>query len=337
MNTLPPPVGDPWSGRWPALARWVGTSPAHPLRSDYEGSIGQDIMLSILNDMMQDLDDAGLERLPSKRKRFARASTFEECMDARNEVLVADKLLLAGVGFEFLPEGGRPQPDIALLDMPLRLEITSRWTTQLSHLQAALEQDLAGSGFSVVISCSESPVRILPGEQRRIRDKVRVLVDAGEPFEFDECIGSWRFRQSCLRLRLAGTPAGTRDAAVVDWQITGAALSDHLGDVETLICDKLTDEAKSRQATDGPTMLIVEGSRAGQAWIRSDQVWKGVVHKLLQDADTKFVALGLMFVDNVNPDVRFYAAVHRGCPAESAAAVEAVEAAILTPTPGRRA
>jgi hypothetical protein len=324
-------AADPWSERWPALAEWIGHRPTHPLRHNYEGTEGQDAMLTILDGIMQDLDEAELERLQSKRNRFAAVSTFEECMDQRTELLVADMLLRADVRFEFLAEGGKPQPDIQLLDTPLRLEITSRWTTQFGQLQDELEADLAGAGFEITFRCAEHPVRILESERRRIREEIQARVAEGEPFEFTELIGTWRFRQSCLMLKISGTPSGTT-ASRADIQVTGAVLTDHLNDVELLICDKLTDEAKNRQAEARPTMLIVEAARAGIGWIRSDEVWKRRLPTLLEEADTKFVALGLMFIDNVAPDVRFFTAVRPECPEDCRTAIAEVEAAMLKPT-----
>src|SRR5690606_14307847 len=253
--------------------------------------------------LLRDVQQAAPNRLNSKRKKFASAKTMQECLEQRVELLVMIHLAKAGIASEFLPEGKQPQPDIALLDPlmgGLRIEVTSRWTTQLEELREELEADLEGAGYQVDIRCDAAPVRISDAERQGIRAKVASLVAAGGAFRLVEQLDVGYPELTVINMEVIGVPVQDSPEGTGEWvsyQVTGAELTDHMREVETRIADKLIDPAKNQQALAAPTVLLVEASRTGLAWIRSDSVWQGQLQTLLKNTETAFVAVGVIFAD----------------------------------------
>jgi hypothetical protein len=163
-------------------------------------------------------------------------------------------LLRAGIPFEFIAEDGTPQPDIQLIDEELRIEVTVRRMPQIENLRDEIEADLAGTGYQIEMQCAENPVRVTEPERLRLRSRIKDLVTVGAPFQVTEMIesGSRRLQQSSLTLQISGRPSGSEGWVTWDIALTGADLTNHMQDIDTFIRDKLTDEAKNKQAEAAP-------------------------------------------------------------------------------------
>lgn len=322
--------------RWPTLTEWTRRNPNHPLRV-LRGKPSRAVLLDVWEQLLCDLQQANPARLASKRKNFSSANTIEECLQQRAEFLVATHLTKAEIAYEFLPEGGVPQPDIALLNPAtsgLRIEVTSRQTPSLEELRDELDMDLEGAGYQVEIQCEVAPVRISDAERESIRANVRGQATTGKPFRIVEGL-KIGYPPVTVDMVISGVPAKDSPEEAGEWvtyEVAGAELTDHMREVEMRIVGKLTEDAKNRQAAAAPTLLLVEASRTGLASIRPDWVWEGKLQSLLGKANTNFVAIGVLFADQASLEAR--AVVVRGadCPSNVVAAIDQVREA-FRPTP----
>lgn len=315
---------------WPRLDDWAGSKPKHPLRSDYEGLPGQRAALSVLEDVIVDLEAAGPPGLGGKRKQLKTASSWQDCLDIRTELLVAAKLLAAGIPFVFLPTTGSPQPDIEINSGALRLEVTNRWVPGRSSLEETLEAQLKGTGFTIGILCSTEPARITDDQRGQICDAVAAQVATGTAFTLEEDVVGTGGRTATLTI--TGTP-GPAGAELVTWEVASAELTDHMADVEAYLRNKLTDIQKNAQAQAAATVLIIEASRTGNGWVRPDWVWDRKLQALLDSTVSNFVGLVVVFTDLVSRDLRAISAADASATPAIQTIIGEVQAALATPHP----
>ncbi|MFJ3893830.1 hypothetical protein [Streptomyces sp. NPDC090083] len=74
---------------------------------------------------------------------------------------------------------------------------------------------------------------------------------------------------------------------------TGGTLDGPFQDLEKQVLEVLNDRQKIRQAESLPTILLVEASRSGLAWMRSQQIWATRLAARLPDS-TPFRGVGVM-------------------------------------------
>jgi hypothetical protein len=85
----------------------------------------------------------------------------------------------------------------------------------------------------------------------------------------------------------------------------------------------LSNEQKIRQAQSVPTILLVEASRTGLAWMRPQRTWATRLAEQLP-AETPFRGIGLMISSLDSPDVSLSIGVHSNISPRDAFAIEAL-------------
>lgn len=259
---------------FPALALWLsaGTVSDHPL---VQGVI-PGWFLGALNEILQSLENVHPLRVSQKREAFRGLRSFSALLELRAELLAASLLARAGLQFEFAAD----HPDLVLPGAAGGIEVGTRALDSPRALHEELELRMADQvGLIVVLSFDNRPLKLGLERVNRIVEMVA---------------GRRHSEPTTLRFEDAGlTVSITTETGFENAQILinfGATLTDHLAEVEREIDNKIAE--KRRQAKRMPTMLLLDFSRVGMAWLRPGSVWLPVLRSKL-DAEP-FAGLGLM-------------------------------------------
>jgi hypothetical protein len=263
--------------RHPALSKWIDSRAGHPLADPQLLPAFVDSYEHIVAPLVK----AAPRKLATRRKAFRAASTLDDLLEQRAELLIAALLLDAGL----LDAFGDPHPDLVCCSGALGLEVGTRWKDDVRLLHDRLEDRLTRDGHDITVHLefSEKPLAI--GEQGLSRIVERVAVAA---WSLDEA-QSMRFEGAALRVDL--TPATPGEGARVVWA-TGFELDGHMAEAQREIANIL--QRKEHQARSMDTILLIDISRVGQSWLRPPANWQRALDAVLAPSDA-FAGLGVFF------------------------------------------
>lgn len=262
----------------PVLTRWLaGAHAGHPLmRPEMPGWF-----LDTLELIVAPVDAADPLRLPTKIKAFRTLTTDTELLEQRAELLIGSMLARGGIRFEF----GKDHPDYVLGDQALGIEVGSRALDGPWALHDRLEELLAASGSDVFVQLSfdDRPLKLGAVRIEEIAQKI-----AAHPMNQPaQSIWFGDVGLSAQLTRDAGIPVSR--VAVTFAGGLGLDLTAHMGEVEREIQNKA--EEKARQAGKMPTIVLLDMSRTGWAWMRGPQAMIPALEKILPS--TPFAGLGV--------------------------------------------
>lgn|GEM_PF-2061516 len=300
------------------LAKWLTSADAaHPLlRPEMPGWF-----LDTLERILAPIDAASPVRLPTKVKAFRTLTTDTELLEQRAELLIGSMMARGGVSFEF----GKDHPDYVLGGGALGIEVGSRALDGPWALHDRLEERLAAGDDNVFVHLSfdDRPLKLGAARIVEIADEI-----AGH--QMSEAAETLRFSDAGLTVQLtrgAATPASR--VAVTFAGGLGLNLSAHMADVEREIANKAAE--KARQAGKMPTIVLLDMSRTGWAWMRGPQ---GMIPALRQTlSSTPFAGLGVFFtsLDQAEP-MQLHLALASPVPPDLAPVIEHAAAALnVTP------
>jgi hypothetical protein len=187
--------------------------------------------------------------------------------------------------FEF---GGDAAPDIACFtDPPFHIEVTSRARDDVRALHDQLQRTLIPRGVHVTLTM---PRRLaIPAlVRKRVCDGIVAEIDVSDGrsrVTLEDLDGIARIEESA-----DGTTQVTLDI--------GASLTDHMAEVDRALLEVVA--RKTQQAERGGwsrnTLLLIDASRLGMAWLRPEAVWNGLLSLSPLDwSSTPFAGIGLIF------------------------------------------
>jgi hypothetical protein len=227
------------------------------------------------------IDAAEPLRLPTKVKAFRTLTTDKELLEQRAELLVGSMLARAGVSFEF----GKDHPDYVLGNQKLGIEVGSRALDGPWALHDRLEELLGASGSDIFaqLSFDDRPLKLGAARIEQIAQQVasHTMSQPTDSMRFDDVGVSVRLTRGAVTtgIRVAVTFAGG----------LGLELTAHMADVEREIQNKAME--KARQAGKMPTIVLVDISRTGWAWMRGPEAMVPALQKILPS--TPFAGLGV--------------------------------------------
>ena len=190
-------------------------------------------------------------------------------------------LARGGVPFEF----GKDYPDYVLGDQALGIEVGSRALDGPWALHDRLEELLAASGsdVSVQLSFDDRPLKLGATRIDEIAEAIasHPMSQPAESMRFDDVGLS---AQLTLGAGHSCQPGGSHLRRGL-----GLNLTAHMADVEREIENKAKE--KARQADKMPTIVLLDMSRTGWAWMRGPQAMIPALQKILPA--TPFAGLGV--------------------------------------------
>jgi hypothetical protein len=282
-------------------------------------------VLTAYNDIIGILESRQPLRLESERADFRRASTDDALLIVRAELVAGAKLARAGVDFEFGKRGGVPLPDLILTGRDLAIEVKARRLDGFADLYEELNAALVQIDAPVIVHvlCDEQPLAMKPEARARVVNHTIERVQCGQRGTAEMSIPQpWASRPRLVIavqiVELERPPTGRRVITSTCGTLTG-----HFQDLEKEVLVALSNEQKIRQAQSVPTILLVEASRTGLAWMRPQRTWATRLAEQLP-AETPFRGIGLMISSLDSPDVSLSIGVHSNISPRDAFAIEAL-------------
>jgi hypothetical protein len=276
---------------FPTLDSWLSGAPDdHPLKSFVP--IGVRLALDYI---LREIEEAKVLRWGDKRKRFRQLRKWTEFRELRAELILAALLVRNEIKVDF----GDPYPDL-VVENRLGIGVGCRTLDGPRDLADAVVDQIDPNERTVGLSFGGRPLRIT---QTQIDDVVAFAATAapvGVPDLSAENTGYF----AELDLTVAVMPpqeAWWGEDGGVEVQYgsrPGAALAPLVADLEQQMLNKMTE--KAHQAGSMPTILFLDFSAVGLAWLRTTGLWTGSLEKLLKlDEGKPYAGLGLM-VGSVN-------------------------------------
>ncbi|QIB44870.1 hypothetical protein [Streptomyces aureoverticillatus] len=315
---------------YPFLSRWMaGAKANHPLsrmidadaKTD-DSQSGSRAALAAYDTIIETLEVASPLRLDGERAEFRRADTDDALLIVRAELAAGAKLARSGVIFEYGQRGGPPQPDLILSARDLAIEVKTRRLDGFENLNEELESALAEINAPVVVQVlfDERPLILKPADRARVVEWTIERVQRRERGIAEMSVQQpWAARHRLLIavqiIEPEAPPTGRRLITH-----TGGTLSGHFQDLETAVLEILNDGQKIRQAEAMPTILMVEASRSGLAWMRPQRTWATRLAEQLPGT-TPFRGVGVMISSLDSPDVSLSIGVRRDVSPSDASAI----------------
>ncbi|MGW4908120.1 hypothetical protein [Streptomyces sp. NPDC004270] len=316
---------------YPFLTRWMaGTTVNHPLSEVIEAdakaedsqAAGTRAVLTAYDSIIESLEVAKPLRLEGERAEFRRSETDDALLIVRAELAAGAKLARAGVSFEFGQRGKAPQPDLILSGRNLAIEVKNRRVDGFEDLYDELEAALSEINAPVVVQIlfDERPLVMKPADRTRVVEQTIERVQRGELGTAEMSVQQpWAARQRLLiAVQIIETDTPPTGRRVITH--TGGTLSGHFQDLEKQVLKVLNDGQKIRQAETMPTILMVEASRSGLAWMRPQQTWATRLAEQLPSS-TPFRGVGLMISSLDSSDVSLSIGVRPNVSTEDASAI----------------
>lgn len=267
--------------------------------------------LDTLELIVAPVDDAEPVRLPTKMKAFRTLTTRTELLEQRAELLIGSMLARGGVPFEF----GKDHPDYVLEGGALGIEVGSRALDGPWALHDRVEKLLADGerNVSVQLSFDDRPLKLGATRAEEIAQQIVVHHPVDMPAD------SLRFEDVGLTVHLtSGVGIPGRQVTVAFAGGWGLNLTAHMGDVEREIENKARE--KARQAGKMPTIVLIDISRTGWAWMRGPEAMIPALQRILPA--TPLVGLGIFTtsLDRAEP-MQTHLAVADPVAPETAAAI----------------
>jgi hypothetical protein len=276
-----------------------------------------DWFLDTLERILAPVDAAEPLRLPTKVKAFRTLTTSTELLEQRAELLIGSMLARGGVSFEF----GKDHPDYVLADGALGVEVGSRALDGPWALHDSLEKRLIARGDDVFahLFFDDRPLKLGVARIEEIADQIA-------EHQMSQTAESLRFADAGLTVQLTrGAATSASRVAITFAGGFGLNLSAHMADVEREITNKAAE--KARQADKMPTIVLVDMSRTGWAWMRGPQAMIPALRRILPS--TSFTGLGVFFtsLDRAEP-MQIHMALTSPVPPDLAPVIEQVAAAL---------
>ena len=288
---------DPAPSR-PYLTSWMaGARPDHPLREPWIWPPFLDAMDQVIG---------GLEavqplRLSRKRDAFRSLRSFGAALELRAELVVGALLACAGIEFEFAAD----YPDLVLGQGNSGIEVGTRAIDDPWAIHDQLEVALAGRpGLHVVLRFDQRPLKVR-------ETVVSEVVSSITAEDYSRPTTTLRFDTARLTVLVTKDVVDGPSSVVIEFQSEGAELTSHMGEIERELDNKIAE--KRRQATKMPTVLLLDVSRVGWAWLRSGSVWISVLRDKLKGEPYAGLALMVSTLDSWLP-LYFHAVLADGAP-----------------------
>lgn len=309
------PQGIQVSTSFPILQDWMNRAPQqHPLADLITEATGNSpvdsfasVIVAAFENIIEALEKAQPERLAGVRRDFRNATTTDDLLIVRAEMVAGAKLARAGIPFDFGRRNGATEPDLVLREMNLAIEVKARRLDGVQDLRTELAAALAGVTPPVLVELrtDSQPLGIKADVRAKVVEDIlqharsqnfgTVVTEVDQP---------WSARKRLL------LHVGIRQAAdltsgsqiIVTGGFWGNEPGPHLLDVENEVLATLEDQPKLRQANTKPTILLFDAARTGKAWIRPQPVWAQRLAMLLPDT-TPFVGAAVMTPTLDDPDV----------------------------------
>ncbi|MFD6080447.1 hypothetical protein ACFWG5_33255 [Streptomyces hydrogenans] len=292
----------------PALERWLrGSGEKHPVRVwlDRPDVPIFSVNLDVLEGMLDALDSADGDdtKWAAKRREFARLTSMGQFMEMRSEFAVACALTSAGIGYD-LGKPGEPNPDFLILPTegganPVAgVEVTSASPPGINELSERIEKELQPhSGLGVHIVFSHYPSRLRPSVADEViaavHDQASTAAAGGSPEPVMINVGDVVINAGPL----TATVHVRESEEWLGWEVAGADLTGPMSSALYAAVTAGRSPAKAAQgrSLDGvPVLLLVDLSRYGAAWMRSDWVWAGDLATSEEvTADYPFAGIGV--------------------------------------------
>jgi hypothetical protein len=237
--------------------------------------------LCSINEILQSLEDVQPLRLSQKQDAFRTLRSFSSLLALRAELLAASILARAGVQFEFAAD----HPDLVLAGAVGGIEVGTRALDSPRALYEELELRIADqSDLLVVLTFDDRPLKLGAERVTRIVEDIAGRI-------YSEPTTNLRFEDAGLTVGITTGTGFEGTQVVINFGARiGSELTHHLAEVEREIDNKIVE--RRPQAQRMPTMLLLDFSRVGVAWLRPGSVWLPVLRSKLNGES--FVGLGLM-------------------------------------------
>jgi hypothetical protein len=234
-----------------------------------------------MDEILASLDAVAPLRIAQKCDAFRKVKTFDAFQEQRAELLAASLLARAEIDFEF----GRDHPDLEVDGGAWGIEVGTRKLDHPWLIHDLLEERLSDrSDLHVVLTFDGRPLGL---GAKQVTD----IVDAIAAESYPNGRSNRQFENAGLTVAVMTGTGVPESQVVLDFGArSGSELTDHLAEVEREIDNKIRE--KERQAGRMPTMLLLDFSRTGWAWLRPGPVWIPVLRSKI--AGTPFVGLGLV-------------------------------------------
>jgi hypothetical protein len=292
-----------------ALSSWMsGAVSDHPLNQPGIPTWFRDA----LSDILRSLEDAQPLRLSQKRDAFRKARSVGALLEQRAELLAASLVARAGINFEFAAD----HPDLVLDGAVAGIEVGTRALDSPRDLHDELELRMGiQRGLLVVLTFDGRPLKLGVERVARIAEDI-----AGRTYSGPST--TLRFEDAGLTVGVStGTGFESTQVVLNFGETIGSELTDHLAEVEREIDNKIVE--KRRQAKKMPTVLLLDFSRVGVAWLRPGSVWLPVLRNKLPGEPYAGLALMLSTLDSSLP-LQLHAVLDPNSPAQLHQALDRV-------------
>ncbi|MDP2288149.1 MAG: hypothetical protein Q8M73_06235 [Actinomycetota bacterium] len=237
-----------------------------------------------------DFVDPPIAGIASVRHRLRIASDENELWNIRLELAVARMLVLAGVAFRF---GGppNPEPDFVVEGAGLGIEVTRRDYDGVDDLVQVLSHLVDSLPLIVTLTFDNYPLQIRQAKRREIMTLIADAIAKGERIETIHEIDT--FTGPFVLTVDVSDASDMGEDSKVRVEVESPALARTMEQVELAILSKTRDAQKLEQARSMPTIIVVESSDVGYAWMRSMATWEAVLRTWMTP-EFPFLGIGLV-------------------------------------------
>ena len=251
------------------LSSWmVDAAIAHPLRPLMtDTSSSATAVLAAYEELLATVESAAPTRWQSKRRDFRRLQTEQALLAHRGELVVAAKLIRAGIPFEF-GKHDVPNPDL-VLDSGLGVEVTAKAPEGVHQLYDDIDIALLDfPGCSVHLRFSDYPIRLRSTDRQALVEDIRGVAgrvpSTGAGGLVQRTVSDARNGTSIAVQAVVFPVPLLADGFRVTWETDPPGqLAVTMACVETEILSVLRETQKYRQAMSMPTLLAVDVGRLG--------------------------------------------------------------------------
>jgi hypothetical protein len=250
---------------YPTLKSWLRDAPAgNPWSSLLEEKF--DAFLQPMEAILAELERVQPTRLPRKRVEFR--NDLKGLWPLRSELNVGYRLGQGGLSFD-MGDDGQADYACSLSTGNAWVEVTTRTRDDLRKLHDELEEGLGTHSVGVVLNVRRL-LRIPEDKRVAICRRVQETVEAGggdgTTVTLPEIDGSASIT--------APSPFGRPDVMLN----IAPDLADHTAEIEQEVVLGAVPgkiEQATRGSWDSKTLVVLDASRLGLSWLRSDSVWAG--------------------------------------------------------------
>ncbi len=253
-----------------------GVSSAHPL---HDPAIPE-VYLAAWDEVLRPINKAQPLRIARKREAFRKITSQAASMEQRSELLAASLFAHAGIAFEF----AKDHPDLVFAGGDWAIEVGSRAIDDPWSLHAEIKHQTVGlTGLQIILTFDGRPLHLGSGRVVEIAEEVAAVARRGP--------GSLRFDAVGLTIGIGAAPFDAVHVSMSGQRLT-SELKNHMSEIEQEIDNKIDE--KRRQAQKMPTVLLLDISRVGDAFLHLPAVWTDVLKEKLKDESASYAGLGVM-------------------------------------------